>query len=206
MIILKPLSVALMGVVGLFLVSCQDQVGTSSETRELTTLDTRPVLLAPTSAQRFDVPGSATSVEAPEEKSSFTYTAPQNWIPQKGTMFRVVNFKLQEGGEIYVSQVGGDVLGNINRWYKQFGGSPVTQEEIEAGARLTILGVNGYYMEASGAYNPGMGKSVAEDKMVLGAVAQVDGQLVTIKLVAEPNIALANKSAFMTFCESLAKN
>jgi len=188
--------------------SC-DSESEFSETRELTTLDEKPVSLTVTSKDRFEMPDDPEdplSPNAPADDSiaKFTFTAPAEWEELAPTMFRSVNLKLPEGGELYVSQVGGQVLSNLNRWYGQFGAQPITADQLADLEPVTLLGNAGFLIEAQGAYNPGMGRPAMENQKLLGAIASNDGALLTVKLIASPEEADKYQDAFKTFCTSLA--
>ncbi len=206
------MKILLFGVLGcLFLASCgEKQELTSSETRAVTTLDERPIPLSPTSADRFEPPGTP-KAESTEHvhgesaaKGGFTYTAGEGWTAKPKTQFRLVNYVLPAGGEIYLSITGGGVLPNLNRWLGQFGQEKISESELAQMPTVTILGEEGVLVEVTGAY-AGMGKSKQDNMSLLGTLAEVDGQLISVKLIATPDETKEQKAAFITFCESLAK-
>ena len=51
----------------------------------------------------------------------------------------------------------------------------------------------------------GMGRAKQDNMSLLGALAEVDGQLISVKMISTPDEVAEQKAAFMTFCESLAK-
>ena len=209
---MKALTLAVMTGVCSLMVSCDKPTEVTTEkTRELTTLDKRPVSLNPTSDDQFNPnKGAAPKSDGGHSHGGgqqafgeFSYTAEASWVAKAPSQFRNVNFALPKGGELYVSIVGGGVLPNLNRWFGQFGNSAISPEELAQQERITLLGEKGYYAEATGDYNPGMGRPAKGNMTLLGALAQVNGQLVTVKLIATPEEAEEQKAAFKTFCESL---
>lgn len=193
-------------VVLLFFIGCERERRSfhSVGERELTTLDAGAVLLNPTSKNRFEPPQSED--ESAVEKGSdpaFHYELPEGWKEEKTSMFRLVNMSLKSGGEVYVSLVGGQLLANVNRWYGQFGLPSLTQEQLEKVETVDLLGQKGYVIRALGSYNPGMGKPKQDGVLLLGALAQLENGLVTVKLIAPEESGNANEEAFKRFCASL---
>jgi len=194
----------------LLLPSCQKREELTSEAvRELTVLDARAVPLAPTSADRFESPeteapaaGGAHTHEGEGLSGGFTYTAGAGWTEKAPTQFRTINFALPEGGELYLTLAGGGVLPNINRWFGQFGADKITGDQLGQLARVQILGADGYLAEATGTYS-GMGRAEQDNMALLGALAQVDGQLITVKMISTADEVQAQRAAFISFCESL---
>lgn len=186
--------------------SCDDGgTITTAETRDLASLDKQAYPTNPTSEERFESPTSADSTTAEPTEPTLAYTTPEGWVEEKTSMFRSVNMSLKPRGEVYVSEVGGGLLQNINRWYGQFGAAEVTLPQLESGDRVTLLGENGYLVKATGDYNPGMGKPVMKGAMLVGAIAEIDGGLVTVKMIAPPAVAERELDAFQVFCNSLKR-
>ena len=178
----------------------------ANEKRELTTLDAREVELEVTSKQRFEPPTEMASLGMDAQEPAphgLDFVKPEGWTEAKATMFRNINFTIDAGGEAYVSLVGGQVLGNINRWYGQFGEKPRTMAELEAGEKVSILGRDAYLVKASGTYNAGMGKPLEEGVTLLGAVTTTDTGLLTVKLIAPIEVASTQEEVFKAFCNSL---
>lgn len=201
---------SLMGMACL-LVSCDDNSTlNTSETRELAALDLTPVNTEATSKERFEMPSSTATAAGVEHSSAPTesgllFQTPAGWTEIPGSMFRSVNMSLPDGGEAYVSQVGGNILDNVNRWYKQFQLEGVTQTDLDNGEKIALLGQAGYLIRASGTYNSGMGRPSLENATLLGAVAQTPNGLVTVKLIANKEEAAGQEENFRIFCRSLAR-
>lgn len=192
----------------LFLLGCDKKEGlVSTETRELTTLDQKPVPLAVTSAQQFEPPGSteesSSTPSAPQ--ASFHYDLPEGWTEESPTQFREINFSLREGGEVYFSRVRGGVLDNLNRWLGQFGADKLTPESLGSLERVSLLGKEGYLITAEGDYNPGMGRPVKKGQALVGVIADSGGEIMTVKMITPSAQASTEKSSLKKFIASLRR-
>ena len=147
-----------------------------------------------------------TTLQAGEASSTvdqpFSYTKPASWTEKGSSMFRTINMALEPEGEVYLSVVGGDLLMNINRWHRQFGGEEVTLEAVKAGEKVSILGTEGYLVEGRGDYQASMKK----DQMLLGVITQQGGRIITVKMIAPPEVAEREKQNLKDFCKSLKRN
>jgi len=195
------------GIGCLLLISCEKPTEmTSDKTRELTTLDRAKVNLNPTSEERFTPSGSqptAPMQNQGDSDSGFAFTADSSWTEKPSSQFRIVNFELPEGGELYVSASGGGILPNINRWLGQFQQQALTSEQFSKLDKIPFMGGEGYYVETSGDFSPGFGRPVKSNMVLAGVIAEVDGQIMTVKMIASPNVVTKNKEAFKIFCKTL---
>ena len=184
--------------VGICLLSfaCEKQGGTVvvEETRALTTKDAKPKLFAK-SEERFEnmKPGPVKGVP------------PENWLVLPAKQFRDLNYRFGESGlgEVYVSILTGGVGENVNRWRKQFEVEPLTAEGLEALERVTMAGSEGVWVEAEGSFG-GMGGVESKSGYGLaGVIAQVNGKLMTLKMVGPAEEVNKEKEALKTFAASL---
>lgn len=194
-----------------FLMSCQERKELQSDAkREITTLDQQAVPLNPTSDDRFTSPDAETAPTSgglngavgSAPVADYSYTAGESWTPLPATQFRNINFSLPEGGEIYLSVAGGGILPNLNRWLKQFGQEALTPTELSQLPKMNILGQEGYLIEARGDF-AGMRGGTKPDYALLGSLTEVNGSLITVKLIAPPEVVERERAAFTSFCESL---
>lgn len=157
-------------------ISCQEKNSevTVTETRQLTTKDVPPKLDA-TSDERF----------RDARPSPVQGTAPEGWLAQPATQMRFLNYRFGESGmgEAYVSISAGSILDNVNRWLGQFAADPMDASGIEKLKKLPIAGTSGVLVTASGTYASGMGAPPREGYGLAGIIAEIDGQILTIKLV-----------------------
>lgn len=144
-----------------------------TESRPLTTRDAKPMLFA-TSDQRF----------RNTQPSPVTGEAPQHWLALPATQFRLLNYRFGESGlgEVWVSISSGGVLANVNRWLGQMGRPGVTDEQLAAMPSVLMAGGQAVWVEATGAY-AGMGAQPKSGFAMAGALATVDGRLLTVKMV-----------------------
>ncbi|MDQ8189955.1 hypothetical protein [Roseibacillus persicicus] len=201
---------------GLVTVSCRkpDEVEIS-ETRVLTTLDEEPAVNA-TSSEQFLPPEVLSQIQASGQSldgseaaagsSAWIYLLPAaDWKEADKAPMREVNLTFGDGeqaGEVYLSVSGGGLQPNVDRWYRQFGAD--TQPIAELG-RLEFLGKQGYLVEATGRYEPGMGRPGKDGQALLGAIVEDQGRLVTVKMIGPEADVQARREQFVKFVASLAR-
>lgn len=144
------------------------------ETRGETTADLPPKMFA-TSDERFrDVKPSPVQGDAPE-----------NWLVRPGDKFRLLNYRFGDSGlsEVYVSISSGGVMENANRWLRQFGRPPMSGEEFAGMEKIPVAGAEGVWIVTEGNYG-GMGGADSKPGYGLaGVIAEVDGKILTVKMV-----------------------
>ncbi len=171
----------------------QDRVKVE-ETRRETTKDTSPKMFA-TSNERF-LDAKPSPVEG---------TTPETWLVRPARQFRLLNYSFGESalGEVYVSISSGGVLENVNRWLKQFGKEDLDQTGFESMERIPIVGVEGVWIEADGEYGAGMGAEAKPGYGLAGVIAEVDGKILTVKMVGPKNEVAAERERLRAFVGSL---
>jgi hypothetical protein len=180
----------------LVLSSCekpQDEI-TVTETRPLTTRDGTPKLNA-SSDERF----------RDAKPSPVRGDTPDGWLKLPASQFRLLNYKFGESGtgEVWVSLSQGSVLDNANRWLTQFSAKNVTEEELEKLPTVTIAGTPGRWIAAEGDYAGGMGAPPRDGFALAGVIAQVGGQILTVKMVGPVAEVQAAKPVLEKFASSL---
>lgn len=165
------------------------------ETRGKTTKDETPKMFA-TSDERF----------RNIKPSPVQGNAPQNWLALPANQFRLLNYRFGESGlgEVYVSLSSGGVMDNANRWLKQFGGEEMNAEEFAGMEKISIAGVEGVWVEADGEYGAGMGADAKPGYGLAGVIAQVGGQILTVKMVGPKNEVDAEKQALRDYIGTLS--
>jgi hypothetical protein len=177
------------------LASCEEKKEvTVTETRAATTRDVAPKLFA-TSDERF----------RDAKPSPVKGDTPQGWLALPSSQFRLLNYRFGESGtgEVWVSLAQGTVLDNVNRWLKQFNGSPVDQAALERLPTLTLAGAAGVFVTAEGDYAGGMGAPSKPGFGLAGVVASVGGQILTVKMVGPKAEVQAAKPVLETYVKSL---
>ncbi len=167
-----------------------------SETRRVTARDQAPKLFA-TSDERFrDVkPGPVEGV------------TPDGWVSKPATQFRALNygFGASGRGECWVSLASGSVIDNVNRWLGQFSNSPLDEAAFQGLRRVPVAGVEGVWVEAVGTY-AGMGGAASEGFALAGVIAEVDGRLLTVKMVGPQDEVEQAKAQLEALAASLKLN
>ena len=180
----------------LFFTACEKQTDFVSveETRGATSKDTDPKLFA-TSDERF----------RDTKPSPVKGVSPEKWLKLPASQMRVLNYRFGESGlgEVYVSLSSGGVADNVNRWFKQFGKDPLSGADLAALEKVGIAGVEGVWIEAAGLYDPGMGRGAQPGYGLAGVIAEVDGQILTIKMIGPEAEVEAEKAKLRDFAATL---
>lgn len=162
------------------------------ETRPTTTKDRDPKLFA-NSDERF-----RNAQPAPVKG-----TPPEKWLVLPPAQFRELNYRFGATGEVYVTLASGSVADNVNRWRGQFGLARLSPVELDAAEKIPIAGTEGVWVEATGEYASGMGAPPQPGYGLAGVIAQVDGRILTVKMVGPEAEVDAEKPALRTFAASL---
>lgn len=167
---------------------------TVTESRAATTRDVAPKLFA-TSDERF----------RDAKPSPVQGVTPEGWQVIPATQMRLLNYRFGESGtgEVWVSLSQGSVLDNVNRWFKQFGASPVNQDALQKLPAFTLAGSPGVWVTAEGDYAGGMGAPPKPGFALAGVVASVNGQILTVKMVGPKAEVEAAKPVLETYAKSL---
>lgn len=145
---------------------------------------------------------------APAAASPFTATTPDGWTRRTDTQ-RLLHHTFGDGGEVYLSQLGGKLQQSLGIWRGQFvvDGKPLGplgDEEFAALPRVQFLGDDAVLMEVAGEYRSMAGGSVP-DAMLLLAARQEDDAITFCKLVGSATEVTANRDAFIRFLGSIRR-
>lgn len=179
-------------------------LGGCEQKKEVSVTETRPL------ASSDFVPRLNAS---PEERFSnaqpkrFAADLPADWKAVPATEFRLLNYRLGPSGETecWVSSSTGTVLDNANRWLMQFGAQLIDDEALAKLPTLAILGVQGVVVKAKGDYNDRMGQAPKPDQGLAGVIAEVGGEIITVKMVGKASEVYFNNQAFEKLVASLRK-
>lgn len=117
---------------------------------------------------------------------------------------RILNFQVDASGTTcYLSEAGGTVLDNTNRWLDQLGLAPIDKAGLAALPRVSVFGNDAVLVESKGKFGGGMGAAPIEDAMLLGAIAARDTSSLFVKLLGPRAVVEAQREAFLAFCKSL---
>jgi len=158
-------------------------LGGCREADEVSVNETRPVATGD-HAVRLD----ATSDErfSNARRSPFKADTPEDWKVLPATEFRLLNYRfgVSGQGEVWVSTSSGSVLDNANRWLKQFGAPAIDDATLKTLPTLPLLGTTGVVVKAEGEYAGGMGQAPKPGYGLAGVIAEVGGEILTVKMVA----------------------
>lgn len=106
-------------------------------------------------------------------------------------------------GRLTVTRAGGSVADNIERWRKQFAPKPEkeSQEKIEVhGVPVTLVDFSGTYLDQRGPFAPAV---ESPGFRMLGAIADVEGQLHFFKAYGPVKTMSARANEFRAFIDSM---
>ena len=114
--------------------------------------------------------------------------APEGWVGRPSSKFRVADFRLarDERVECYVTVLGGTGGGewaNIDRWRAQMGLGPRDLDEQAIPCRPCRCSDGAAtFVELRGTYE-GMGGEQVDDALLIGAIRQLQGRTVFVKMI-----------------------
>ncbi|NUO54676.1 MAG: hypothetical protein HOV80_38035 [Polyangiaceae bacterium] len=161
-----------------------------------------------TAAPGSAAPGGAGGVK----ESSITWKAPEAWtVVNHPSPMRLATYRIPkaegdaEDGELTVTRVGGDVQSNIQRWSKQFEGSPApkTSERTAGDMKVTIVELEGTF---SGMAMPGQAAAGPKpDYAMLAAIVEGTGDPHFFKLTGPKKTVDAARGGFDELVASFGK-
>lgn len=136
------------------------------------------------------------------------WATPSGWTTGTGSSMRLVTYDVAGGGQLWVtplSGAAGGVRANLDRFRKEMGAEPLSDDEFAALPKLKILGVDSPWLDLKGSY-AGMGGPTnlpAGSARMLVAVCALPDSLVTVKFVGPADVLEREHANFQAFCESL---
>ncbi|MFD2257626.1 hypothetical protein ACFSSA_13165 [Luteolibacter algae] len=181
----------------IFVTSCEKkgEIIKVEETRGITSKDKAPKLFA-SSDERF----------RDAKPSPVQGNPPENWLKLPPAQFRLLNYRFGESGmgEVYVSLASGGVEENANRWLKQFDAPALSAAQFAGLDKIDIGGVKGVWIIAEGQYNAGMmGGEPKPGFALAGVIAQIDDQILTLKMIGPKQEVAKEIPALKAFAASL---
>ena len=139
--------------------------------------------------------------------TNYTWTAPEGWETVPATPMRKANFKIAADTECYLTVLTGQAGGvqmNVERWRAQMGLGDATMkpEEVAALPKVLMAGKEGVLAEITGTFVSMKGDS-KPNHMLLGAIAEMGGESVFVKMVGPEATVKANRVKFLAFCAGL---
>jgi hypothetical protein len=144
------------------------------------------------------------SPESTAAAAAITWEGPATWTKAPDRMMRLVTYTVGSS-ECYVAQLGGDGGGlamNLNRWRGQMGQPDLSEEEIAALPKITMMGKEATLIDITGEFTGMANEQIAAARM-LGAVSILDGQAVFVKMTGPDAEVNAERDNFIAFCQSL---
>jgi len=194
----------LSGIAVLLLSSCSPNTVEITETRELNENEQKPKLVAKSSERfKFALPQT---MRQQDSGPRFAYELPEGWSENEepSPMRRVdLRFGAEQEGEIYLTSAGGSLVDNINRWRRQMGLEPSSQDEVSSLPTRPLLGGSAVLVTLDGDFS-GMGAEQAlPDYRMIGAVLQLRQGSLFVKMTGPRELVKANEEEFNAFCDSL---
>jgi hypothetical protein len=144
-------------------------------------------------------PSAPPTTKAPAS-DDLQYVLPAGWSPGKPNAFSQIALQVADGdkkAEITVSEVGGDMLSNVNRWRGQIG---LSQFDAAALAKETkkieTFGTTGDYVQL-------VGPAGEKQQSILGVRIEAEGRTLFVKFRGDADLAQREKSHFEEFVKSL---
>ncbi len=134
-----------------------------------------------------------------------TWTVPAGWQSVPPSQFLLAQYTIQSNGaqaEVNVSQLageGGGLLANVDRWQRQLGLPPVTQEEdlSRIVSSLSVPGAQAQVVDLNGTST-----KTGQPARLIGVVLPMNGQTWFYKLMGDPGVVAAQKDTFVKFIQS----
>lgn len=167
-----------------------------AEIRQLEVAGTKITLANFVSADR---PTSRPTVAA---RGTPKWTVPETWTEAPGNEFSIAAFSVTDGSKSVkttVSQAGGDLLQNLNRWRGQLGLEPWSAGEMAKGSKqLPVDGGSGTFVELVGT-----DARTGKPSCTLGVILPRGDSSWFFKLTGDVELAQREKSNFEAFVQSV---
>jgi len=135
--------------------------------------------------------------------SPFAADVPAGWTPVPGSQ-RVLHHSFGDGGEVYVSQLGGGLRAMLDIWRGEVGVGTASDAEFAAVGKVPMLGGEAALLDVAGDYHSMSGKQIAGARILVAALEQ-GGAITFAKLVGTAADVEAQRPAFLQFCASLRR-
>lgn len=140
--------------------------------------------------------------------ASYMWELPEGWEDRGATSMRLANAGLagQPEVECYFSTLAGDGGGlaeNLNRWRKQMGLEPYTEDEIAALPRKSLLDQDALYTVMDGNYGGMGGQPALENWRMLGLTLIHEGTAYFVKMTGPADLLKEEEANFLAFSASI---
>ena len=161
------------------------------------------------SGRRAPDPAQGSAPSGAELAAMFDYEVPAGWEELPPTQFRIINLLVPaepQPAQVSLTMLmgdGGGVRANIDRWRRQVGLAPMSQDEFLALKERTMFNQPATYVELEGSYEGMDGTRIAEAGL-FGAVFARGQSALFVKMTGPSELLGAQRSAFLGFLDSLA--
>jgi hypothetical protein len=129
---------------------------------------------------------------------------PAGW-QQKAGSAKALHYTFGTGSEIYLGQLGNDLLANVNVWRGSLGQAPLDAPGLAALPKTELLGPDAVLLDIAGKMEDQFsGKKIDDARMLLAAGVR-DGTLVFVKCVGKASEIGPQREAFVKFCASIRR-
>ena len=130
------------------------------------------------------------------------YELPAGWTPAKLDVVSLLAFAASSGDEkirVTISEAGGDLLSNVNRWRGQLALPELQASDLEAAlTKLKIDGRSADFIELLGT-----AAGARQSATLAVIVPKSDGSSWFVKLTGDAPLAARERDRFVKFCQSL---
>jgi hypothetical protein len=183
------------------LIGCAPPPDTVEVTETITRSEFRsPIELHASSEERFRLALPQQQMSGPMQMSSaapgtseaqpqlFHFQVPDGWMEMPSTSMRLINLQFGANREseaylTFLSDGGGGVEANVNRWRSQMGLSPLSPAEIAALPTKPFFGRPATFVDFEGTYSGMMDPTPKSDYRLMGALLEHGGQGIFLKMV-----------------------
>ncbi len=139
------------------------------------------------------------------DSAGLDWTAPLGWNRGPTSPMRLISFTIGKATECYVTVLEGAAGGleaNVNRWRQQMGQPPLDAVALAALPAVPMLGSTGRLVQIRGDFT-GMDGVTRDGFMLIGALCEMRGQSVFVKMTGPEAEVRTELSRFEAFCRSL---
>jgi len=163
---------------------------------------------ARTSDEPAPTPAPARAADGTVTAGGYRFKVPEGWVAGPERPMRLATFYVGGAKDVEVTAhefgaVAGGVLINVNRWRSQFGLPDATPEEVDALAKLPMLGRGATTVELTGHLTDTMRGVDLEDALLFGVIVERGDKLVFVKLTGPVAAARAARPSVEAFCRSM---
>lgn len=125
---------------------------------------------------------------AGDQEQLFHWQMPEGWTELPPTSMRLINLRFGAQGESeaylsFLTDGGGGVAANLNRWRTQMGHAPISDAEIAALPTKPLFGRDATFIDIEGTYTGMADPSPKEGYRLMGVLLEHGGQGIFLKVV-----------------------